>query len=67
MAPQFTLKRLMAAVTLIAIALALMRLISHSESRWMALPAIIACGCIGAAIDLLVSQGQVSLEPGKTP
>lgn len=56
MALQLTLKRLTIAVTLIAVALAMIRLIGCSSSKWTGLQAIIASGCIGAAVDLLTRR-----------
>jgi len=63
MAQQFTLKRLMIAVTLIAVSLAMMRQIWCSPSNWTGLQALIASGCIGAPVDLLFRRRPVSREP----
>ena len=67
MAHQFTLKRLMIAVTLIAVSLAMMRQIWCSPSTWADLQALIASGCIGAAVDLLFRRRPVSREPDDNP
>jgi hypothetical protein len=65
MAYQFTLKRLLIAVTLIAVSLAMMRLIWCVPSRWSGLQAMIASGCIGGAVDLLTRRRNVSSSRGK--
>jgi hypothetical protein len=62
MAYQITLKRLMLAVTLIAVALAMMRLICNGQSKWTSLEAFIACGCIGGAVDLLIRRRNTSSD-----
>jgi len=46
----------MTSVTLFAVALAMLRLIGHSPSQWNGLQAIIASGCVGAGIDLLITR-----------
>jgi hypothetical protein len=54
--------RLMVAVTLIAVSLAMMRLICYGQSRWTNLEALIACGCIGGAVDLLIRRRKTSSD-----
>jgi hypothetical protein len=67
MAHQFTLKRLMIAVTLMAVSLAMMRQIWYSPSNWTGLQALIASGCIGGAVDLLFRRRPVSRELDENP
>jgi len=54
---QLTLKRLLISVTLFAVAFALVRMMWYSPpTGWTDLRALIASGCIGGAVDLLISR-----------